>query len=672
MKLKHFTPRTIPLLFGGLTVLTYGLLIFRMGFYWDDWVFAWIAHTFGPLEFIEAFRPFRPLLGPIFTLTTSLLPSNPVVWQIFGLVVRFASVWVTWWTLRAIWPERPRQTLIASLLFLVYPGYGQQWVALTHINQEWIPLIAWIWSLGLTASALRNPNRFFPKTIAAVLLGAFGLFCTEYFLGLEPLRLLVIFFILPDTGFWQKVKNSLRYWLPYLCVWLGNMVWLYFYYRSGVYQSYQTGGVKLFSQSLTNLAVTVQQELFNTLHLAGFQAWVQSFTILGIPLNSLTFWLTMSLACLSFVLIFIYLWKVKLPASPVEATDPWAIQAIIIGFTGILLGRLPSWVAGLPLSLDFDTDRLMISMMLGSTLFITGFIEWLIKSDQRKIILYSLLLGLAIGRQFWLANSYRRDWKHTQDFFWQLTWRIPGMQPGTILLTDTPSIHYQSDLQLTAPLNWVYAPQAAHKLIYALMTSERRLGTPALLDLEAGLPVTLDMRTARFASTTDNIVVFYFPPEGCLKILDQTYTHPKSFFYLPIRLHFDIALSEPSRIIPDATPPDLPEEFFGKEPAHGWCYFYTKAELARQVGDWAKVKDLGDQALAQNLAPIDPYEWLPFIEGYTQEGNMDEAVQLTYSSYKRAPDMQTALCQMWNRVRLTSEPATSTPDQVLKQLKCEP
>ena len=672
MKSLRFSPRTIPLLFGALTFLTYGLLIIRMGFYWDDWVFAWIARTFGPLEFIEAFRPFRPFIGPLFTLTTSILPANPVLWQIFGLVIRFTSTWATWWTLKAIWPEHPRQTLIASLLFLVYPGYGQQWVALTHINQEWIPLIAWILSLGLTASALRNPTKFLPNTIAALLLAAFGLICTEYFLGLEPLRFLAISFTLSDAGLWQKVKNSLRHWLPYLLVWLGNMVWLYFYYRSGVYRSYQTGVMQDLRPTLSNIGQTMQQELVNTIHLVGFQAWFQAFGILGKPLASVTFWLAISLAGLSAALILTFLLKIMLPVTTSNHIDSWAKQALLIGLAGMLLGRVPSWAAGLALTLEYDADRLTISMMLGAVLFIVSLIEFMIKSDLRKIILYSVLIGLAVGYQFWLANSYRRDWVHTQDFFWQLTWRIPGMQPGTILLTDEPSIMYQSDFQLTAPLNWVYAPQATHTLVYALMTSASRLGTPALPDLEAGLPVSLDMRTARFTSSTDNIVVIYFPSEGCLKVLDSTYTHPTAFYYLPIRLHFDIALSEPSRIIPDATPPVLPEIFFGQEPAHGWCYFYTKAELARQVGDWAKVVDLGDQARVQGLAPIDPFEWLPFIEGYAHEGNMDEAIQLTQDCYTLAPEMKNALCQLWDRVQLAAGSDSPATDEIQNGLKCLP
>ncbi len=140
----------------GVTVLAYGLLLPMTGFYWDDWPFAWMRQFLGPGEFIPAFRGFRPFLGPIFFLTTSVLPPNPLLWQVFGLIIRFLSALAAWFALSNIWPGHKRQALMATALFLVFPGYSQQWVALTHVNQEWIPFIFYLLSFGFTARALRG------------------------------------------------------------------------------------------------------------------------------------------------------------------------------------------------------------------------------------------------------------------------------------------------------------------------------------------------------------------------------------------------------------------------------------------------------------------------------------------------------------------------------------
>lgn len=137
--------RPIPLLLI-LTLMGYGLLLPYTGFYWDDWPFAWIAEFLGPAEFIPAFAPFRPFLGPIFLLTTSLIPPIPIYWQCVALFVRFLIGLATFWTFHHLWPEKPRLPLAVALLVLVYPGYSQHWVAFTHINQELIPFLFYILS----------------------------------------------------------------------------------------------------------------------------------------------------------------------------------------------------------------------------------------------------------------------------------------------------------------------------------------------------------------------------------------------------------------------------------------------------------------------------------------------------------------------------------------------
>ena len=102
--------------------IAYGLLLPLTGFYWDDLPFAWIAKFLGPQEFIPAFAQVRPFLGPIFFVTTSLIPPVPLYWQIFALVIRFISGLSAWFALNQIWPHHKRQTLIVSLLIPCVSG----------------------------------------------------------------------------------------------------------------------------------------------------------------------------------------------------------------------------------------------------------------------------------------------------------------------------------------------------------------------------------------------------------------------------------------------------------------------------------------------------------------------------------------------------------------------
>jgi hypothetical protein len=71
-----------------------------------------------------------------------------------------------------------------------------------------------------------------------------------------------------------------------------------------------------------------------------------------------------------------------------------------------------------------------------------------------------------------------------------------------------------------------------------------------------------------------------------------------------------------------------PQEIFSTEPAHGWCYYYQKASLARQRGDWQEAARLGDEAQAQDLRPVDWVEWMPFVEAYAYTGQPEKVRQL--------------------------------------------
>ena len=650
MKPIHFSPKTIPVMLLGLTIITYGLLIPWVGFYWDDWNFAWISHFLGAGEFLPAFQPFRPFLGPIFAVTVSIFHESPLGWQIFGLLIHFLIAYAAWWALNQVWPGQKRQILLVSLFMLIFPGYGQQWVAFTHINQELIPLLGYILSFGTTAWALRSKEKRLPLVILSLALMFLGLFTTEYFIGLESLRLLMIWFMLPEGGLKQRITNTVKAWLPYLILWLANAAWLNYYYRRGGYNSYGMSGTKLFSDIPALLG-----EFINSLSTGGFASWFQVFGIFSQPVLSASLWLSLGLGALTFTLTVFYLLKLHLPEeASTLSEDRWAVQAITLGVVGVLAGRLPSFVAGLPLSLDFPWDRFMISILPGASFLLAGLIELLIKSDRRKFFVIALLVALSASHQFDEANAYRRDWEQQKTFFWQLAWRIPAMKPNTILLTHVLPMQYESDLSLSAPLNWMYAPKpGSHTLDYILLYSTIRLGQPAFPGLQPNLPVDVPFRTASFKSTTSNTIVMTFPTEGCLKVLDPIYSNRKTFAALPYMLTDTIGLSDPSRILPDAAPPQVPA-LLGAEPAHGWCYYYEKAELARQTYDWDKVARLGKEASKLGLAPVDSYEWLPFIEADVRAGQVSEAQKHASQLAKENPALLPGLCAIWERAKLDS------------------
>lgn len=638
-------PITIPAVLFLLVMLAYGLLIPWMGFYWDDLPFAWFLRYFGPIEFIEAFRPFRPLLGPIFTITTTLFGGHPLTWQIIGLVVRFLlGLWV-WYLLRLVFPTRQQAALWVALVFTVYPAYGQQWVALTHVNQELIPLLFLLSSFILSAFALRSGQNVTRLTAFAIILQALGLFSTEYFFGLELLRFFFLLAILSETIQNRKEllqKAGLR-WLPFFIVWVLNAVWTYAYHQSTAYDSYD---VSILSNSpLSPLALG--NEFITTLSLAGFTSWLGTFNIFSIIDGSATQAIAFVIFLVAGAVVFLVMQAQRnFHGANHESSFGW--WAVTIGLVGIFAGRLPSWAAGLPLKIEFDYDRFFVSIMLGASLFIVGLADLTLREGRAKVVLLSILIGMSAAYQFSVANTFRRDWANQQDFFHQLAWRMPALKEGTALLTYELPLKYVSDMQLTASLNWLYAPDLENRdLPHVLLYLKTRFSP---FELRADQPIQIKYRTVDFTGSTSNSVVIYKEAGGCLRVLDPVYgtaeTVPGASFYLIEA----IPLSNPSLILMNAPQPEMDETFFGKEPPHDWCYFYAHAELARQQGDWESITKLYREAQTSGFSAAMPVENLLFIEAFAVTGDMDTAINLTERIIKGQPTLCPALTTLWERV----------------------
>ena len=703
MQANRSFKRSIPLLFLIVTVAAYGLLLPLTGFYWDDWPFAWIAKFLGPQEFFPAFAAVRPFLAPIFFVTTSLIPLEPIYWQIFALIIRFISGLSAWFALSHIWPNYKRQILIASLLFLVFPGYSQHWVALTHINQEWIPFIFYLLSFGFTAGALRKKyviaravarsnlpldgqgpiKRHVPfsrrllrfarnDTIVALLLCIAGVFPTEYFIGLEPMRFLFIWVIVSEqiNGFRQRFVQTTRSWLPYLLIWFGNAAWLAYFYTIGPYESYDVEVVKE-PLTILHLFSSIGEAIWK----AGFYVWSQVIVLITSAITAPTSLLTLALILLSFLLLSFYFLKQTFSQTSIRQ---FALQAILIGSIGLLLGRIPSFAAGLPLTLQSSYDRFMISMMLGASLFITGLIELLISNVRVKTYIFALLIALGIGQQFFNANIFRRDWAKQQEIYWQLAWRIPAMEPDTVLLTDQMPIDYETDLSFTAPINWMYAPDYKRSspvdtrsdLPYAMLYVEKRLGG-TLPSLETNATINLSFRTVSFKGTTSQAIVIYMPRNGCLRVLNPAWHDEITYSRQSPFLINAIPLSDPARIsIKTDETVKLP---FLAEPDHTWCYYYAKAELARQKGDWSQVNDMISEAISFGYEPEDPFEWLTYIEAKAVMGHIEAAEQIAATALAQDKGVRDGLCQLWKRIELQAHTGSETGvriNQLLSDYRC--
>jgi hypothetical protein len=135
-----------------------------------------------------------------------------------------------------------------------------------------------------------------------------------------------------------------------------------------------------------------------------------------------------------------------------------------------------------------------------------------------------------------------------------------------------------------------------------------------------------------------------------------------------------IRISNLDRIELTPAAPAAPQvALFGREAQHDWCYYFEKADLARQNGDWQQVASLGTQAFQKRLAPAVPIEALVFAEGYAHTGQWDQALHLSLDAFHGDGSSGPRICNLWGRIDRFIQ--TTTEQQVamgkiLEQVHC--
>lgn len=661
MKSFRFSLRTVPLALLAACLAAFGLLIPWLGFYQDDWYQVWFGRAFGANIFVDYYAGERPFIALLYMLTTPLVGTTPLAWQVFGLLARWCAAVAVWWFLRLVWPRHARQTAWAALLFALYPGFRIQYAAVIY-SHYFLQYAIQVLSLGTMLLALRKPRWYWPLTVLSMLGAAFGLFSSEYFFGLELARPVFLWLELgaESLPFRERLKRTFRCWIPYLALLAGFLIWRIFIFHFPTYQPFylQNPGASPF-QLLLGLARTVGQDIVEM----GLLAWGEIGSVIAGAATLKP--ASLAGAALAFIFglaVFFYLLYLEgRPADEGAVKQPrsFAIPAILVGLFLLFASGWPFWFVDLGVNTDLNGgSRFGISFMLGSALLLVGLIDWLGRRYILKVAAVAVFAGLASGYHFLDADFYREVNRTQASFFQQLAWRVPGLKPGTLVLTNSFEQHVLSgDNSLTAALNWIYQPQPPYSLQYMLFYLPTRIQTGNLAGVGPGVPVEKVFRTAVFTGSTDHALVIYYPYPQCLRVLDpQAHQDTPRPIDMPREIKEAIPISNLDQILTGADPAAaLPAALFKYRPDESsWCYFYEKAELARQQGEWGKVVALGDQALAKEKKFGTTWELLPFIEGYARGGQPEKARQLTLEARRLNPDGRAVtlelLCSLWNRL----------------------
>ena len=631
-----------------LSILCYGILIPLLGFYWDDVPYLYLYNTFGPSGFPEYVASDRPFSAWIFMLTTALFGNRAIGYHLLALVLRWASAVLFLKILNLLLPRNKNFSFLAASIFLVYPGFLQQPIALIY-NHHLSVLCLFLSSILLM---LKNVGRQKPGWVLLVisLIGSLHMFSIENFATLELMRPFLIFTMLKKKEHNVGIlKKTLVYWLPYLLVFLLFIAWRVFIFR---FPTYQPGFIEQFAQdprgALGSLAARVPADFLTST----IGAWTDSivipaFSSFGTSATVLFWLLTGSTFIITLLAIT---WMPGVNAAPnISSRSKWTI----FGF-GIILFFLAgsiNWVLDLPLEIVFAWDRMTLAFIPSAAVLFALLISLLNRAGLMRNLLFSLIISAAVGSHFQNNMSYKRDWENFNDFLWQLSWRMPALEKDTTILGSGIGLKYYSDNSLTPALNLIYREDlnASRKLDYLFYYTEVRLGS-GLPALEKDLRIDQIHRSYSFTGSTSNMIAIRYNPPACLQVMDRSYSNSITNRNLSDKQVAELRLSNLDRIQP--YPAHQPPDFLAGSPREEtWCYFFQRADLARQLGDYASVIRLGDQAMQAGLAPRVGSEWLPFLEGYIRSGRWDQANNLAAEIYALDGNYTNGLCYTLERIQ---------------------
>lgn len=642
----------VPLFLFAFSALSYGLLIPWLGFYWDDWPLVWNAHTFGP-QVLKGLAYFRPASGWIYYFSFQVAGESPLAWHLYGLLWRWLSALTFWWLLSLLWPRRNRMAGIAALLFLIYPGFSQQSISVTY-SVYFLYYTFFLASLCLMVLALRTSGRRWIYVGGSIVLGLISMLSTEYFYGLEFLRIGIIWAALKEKNSSARRKRAFREWVLY--AWMIPVVFIWRYWASvqldTLYRASLLEGLSANpASSLLELIRTIVIDLIE----AGVVAFLRVAKVWNqLQVGSRVSWIYVLVVFAGVVLTVAMLRK----RDKKEGDQQEPRQAIGLGAAALAISGLSFWITELPMRLAFPFDRFTLPMMFGACLLLAGAWTLLAVKSRLKLSLLALLVGLSAGFHFLMANEYRVDWELQAEFFRQLAWRVPDLQPGTALITpELTALDHYTDNSLTAPLNWMYSSELEPtRLTYAFFYADLRELT-RLRRLTQGGVIVQGYDFVRFEGTAQNVLLVLYQPPACLKVLDPiTDAH---FPQLSAEVADLLQLSNPGLIVDRSNAIGERMTFWSFEPMESWCYYFERAELAASSEDWETVVETGEVALSLSDSPNQPGERVPFIEGYAMTGQWDRALELTKESFRINRFMRSMLCDLWERIseRMGDQPA---------------
>jgi hypothetical protein len=624
--------------------LVYLPRIDRLQYYKDDWYYVLDGTYAGPSVFNEMFAIDRPARGPFFQAYFSLFGANPLPYHLGHYFWRVSAALAALWLFRMVWPARTRQAFFAALFFLIYPGY-LWWTSGIEYQPMVVSLCLQVLSIALTVKAIlsKGPLKKTAFALGSILAGWGYLALVDYAIGMEFFRLAIIFVLVnrkEHISLLRKGFETLKVWFySSFLIPAGFLFWKIFLFTSerkvtdlgiqlGPFLEAPRQALKLWLVSVVRDGLTVS-----------FLAWIEPFSesFWNLSLNAIIVGMIFAAALVVFIYAAVHsLWK--------ATTESATYEPLIVGLVSCFVGVIPVVIANR--YVDFGNfSHYSLPASLASALFLASLVQFL-TPGRMQLVFAALVVAAAALTHYTAAINVVNEIDTVNSFWWQTYWRAPGIREGTTLIVDYPGLGLDDQTDnVWGPANLLYYPderQTDVPILYKLAALPLR--GPELEDVLLKGKQRAAYRTHSFRYKLGQILVLSQPMEGdCVRILDGKISILSSND--PPGIAMVTSYSKPDNILLDG-PGQPPSPVFGKEPDHGWCYYFEKLELAIQQGDNRTALSLADEALGAGLSPQDPVEWTPFLLTYMNVNDL-ETVKTIAKDIKKDEALEKQMCDVF-------------------------
>ena len=653
--LKTLEKFRFPLFLLLLTLVTYGIFSLRLGFYLDDWYIILFKQKFGATGFWLYFSEDRPLESLPYVIFFSVFNDSPVLWALFALFMRWVFGLVFWMVLNQFFPNQRKLWNWAAIIFTVYPGFKfHNFSIMFSIFYTFFSChLLSFYGMGKAIENRNKPWKYALWSLLGMLLVVIGIVPVEYYVGVELFRPILLW-IIHARDYPKQTKKVIRLifldWIPYLLV---LVAFLGFRISQRNAYSYEISLLDRLRATPISTLLLIGRKAVSSLIDGFFGAWIEATRLVKYEIivgQSIPLFL---LLAGSFVFLsggLIYLYRKEKINQEFEQTS-WLL--IPTGLLLSLLSLIPFYAGGFEVSLGFPWNRFYLAMLPGISLFTVGVIDFFFRTDKIKNFVFSTLCVLAIGAHFFVSTEFVQHWNKQADLMRQLSWRVPALKNGTTLMTaDSTIAKYFSGSALTGPVNLIYDPNNSeenYNFFVVLMDSNQAETIPPL---DSPKDYSLRLRSIDFVGNTESILAYLQPERGCLQVLSDGVVPSvpglqygqENWQALARASNLDLVIPEPEQ------PIGLPERYFGTENTHQWCYFYEKADLARQSGDWEAVIDYYEEAKLQGFEPINGSEYRILVEAWLRTGRAADPATLKEQLTLAYPDIGENWCTVTNEL----------------------